>query len=468
MSDITLEQKCKLASTLVEQTPPGEINDVINDIRAIIADDEALMPHVLPALRAYNLKQLHVVEHPEEEGSPAHTSLLSEASIVPGAETERYIDAAGKRSFAFDHLTFTVSDYQPYQLPDDEEQFRAELAGSLTSYTKNHFPSGYASVSCSQFPLNPEPQPSEPTPAAAVPVESPKESSEPVAKATETSEIPEATPPADEASASVPLVTDVVPEQINAGDLEPAPTPAIGDVADVKKEELVEPENLEKLDEIVEEEKEKEEGLGEAGELAEERPKVEGDEVPAVEEASPVDEEKVPAVAEESAVAPEETPVKDVEENLGSLSVEEKKQERVENPVYTLEVVGNRYNPSNFWTGRWRTRWTVDQAAGQVNGLVNVDVHYYEQGNVQLATSHTASFPYPAEPKGTQSVASQIVTSISKIETLYHLELNDVYAELGDKAFRALRRALPVTRQKMDWDKVTSYTLGADLTKARG
>jgi capping protein alpha len=56
---------------------------------------------------------------------------------------------------------------------------------------------------------------------------------------------------------------------------------------------------------------------------------------------------------------------------------------------------------------------------------------------VQLATEHTTSFPYPAEPTGGQSIASQIVTAISKVETDYHMELNDVYGELGDKAFRA-------------------------------
>ena len=33
-------------------------------------------------------------------------------------------------------------------------------------------------------------------------------------------------------------------------------------------------------------------------------------------------------------------------------------------------------------TGRWRTQWVVDQAAGLVRGTIQVDVHYYEQGNV--------------------------------------------------------------------------------------
>ena len=89
-------------------------------------------------------------------------------------------------------------------------------------------------------------------------------------------------------------------------------------------------------------------------------------------------------------------------------------------------------------TGRWRTQWTVDKSKALVEGTINVDVHYYEQGNVQLATRHSASFPCPVEPVGGQSIASQIVTTISKIETAYHMELNDVYGELGDKAFRAL------------------------------
>jgi hypothetical protein len=31
------------------------------------------MPHVLPSLRAYNLANLLVVEHPAAEGVPAHT-----------------------------------------------------------------------------------------------------------------------------------------------------------------------------------------------------------------------------------------------------------------------------------------------------------------------------------------------------------------------------------------------------------
>ncbi|WWD16125.1 hypothetical protein CI109_100550 [Kwoniella shandongensis] len=441
MAELSIEEKVKLASKFIEQTPPGEINDVINDIRTIIANDEALMPQVIPALRDYNLTQLQVVEHQASDTAPVHSSVLSHAAILPGSEegNERYADAEGKRSFAFDHVTLAVSDYQPYELPEEEETFRAELAKSLSAYAKNHFPSGFSSVSSSQFPLLP-PAPEPPVVPAPV--------------ADESTETPNPT----EAESSEPIVTDVVEEQVGTGEVEPVPTPAVEGVS-TKLEEVDQEGGLEKVDELVEEAKEEEE-REEAGE------KADGNDTPKVEEDTLEDGKEVP-VSEVSKV--DETIVEAPEETVAApVQVEERKQERVENPIYTLEIVGNRYNPNNFWTGRWRTQWIVDKAAESVSGSINVDVHYYEQGNVQLATQHKASFPLPTEPNGSQSVASQIVTTISKIETNYHLELNDVYGELGDKAFRALRRALPVTRQKMDWEKVSGYSLGSDLTKARG
>ncbi|WWC60950.1 uncharacterized protein I303_103527 [Kwoniella dejecticola CBS 10117] len=446
MAELSLEEKCKLAAKFVEQSPPGEINDVINDIRAVINDDTALMPHVLPTLRAYNLTQLHVVDHPATDGVPAHSSILSEATVLPGTEgdEERFVDAEGKRSFEFDHITLAITDYQPYELPEEEESFRAALAQSLAKYTKNHFPSGQASVSSSQYPLLPSAAPTSEPAAAAAAVPSDETTSAP-------QEQVEPEVEAKESKTQTP-VTDIVDEQVNEGDLEPAPTPASGDLDGTKeKDELVRPESLDQLDELVEEAKEEEEKEGTKSETAA-KPDIGEVEEDGKEEqltTPKAEENPLPAVEEEKEVRPEQ------------------KQQRVENPKYTLEAVGNKYNPNNFWTGRWRTRWVVDKAAGVVDGKINVDVHYYEQGNVQLATSHSASFPLPTEEINGQTIPSQIVTTISKIETAYHLELNDVYGELGDKAFRALRRALPVTRQKMDWEKVTGYSLGSDLTKAR-
>lgn len=75
---------------------------------------------------------------------------------------------------------------------------------------------------------------------------------------------------------------------------------------------------------------------------------------------------------------------------------------------------------------------------------------------VQLATSHTVSFDIPpavvsASPN---TASSKILALIEGEEGKYQISLSDTYQEMGEKTFKGLRRALPLTRQKLDWDKV--------------
>lgn len=56
-----------------------------------------------------------------------------------------------------------------------------------------------------------------------------------------------------------------------------------------------------------------------------------------------------------------------------------------------------------------------------------------------------------------------IVKEVSAWEKKYQEEVNRAFVELGEGAFKGLRRPLPVTRQKIEWDKVTSYRLGQDI-----
>jgi len=50
---------------------------------------------------------------------------------------------------------------------------------------------------------------------------------------------------------------------------------------------------------------------------------------------------------------------------------------------FVIQIVANKYNPSNFWSGRWRSEYRIDLEDKSIEGKVNVNVHYYEQGNVR-------------------------------------------------------------------------------------
>lgn len=86
-----------------------------------------------------------------------------------------------------------------------------------------------------------------------------------------------------------------------------------------------------------------------------------------------------------------------------------------------------------------------------------MDVHYYEDGNVRLITNKTVA---SSVSSGT---GAGIAKEISSAERKYQDELNKGFVSLSEGAFKGLRRQLPVTRQKIEWDKVTSYRLGQDI-----
>lgn len=55
--------------SFTRQAPPGEINDVLNDLRTIVQDDDSLEEAVQPALREYNIVQFITVQVPGTDHS---------------------------------------------------------------------------------------------------------------------------------------------------------------------------------------------------------------------------------------------------------------------------------------------------------------------------------------------------------------------------------------------------------------
>jgi len=283
---MSVDSRISAASRFLLQSPPGEINDVLNDVRAIVSDDASLQTGILPALEEYNVAQFITVDVPGQ----SHQVIVSEAGRLEG-DAQRFIDPRSHISYELDHIRLEASDPQPLEPDPTSEPFRAALETATLTYVADHFADGVATV----------------------------------------------------------FVSSSSPHQ------------------------------------------------------------------------------------------------------------------------FIIQIVANKYNPTNFWSGRWRSEYTIDVEKGEVKGRVLINVHYYENGNVQLSTTHTPTISFPPNsslPPATS--ASKLLASIEAQEGEYQTSLNESYHEMGEKTFKGLRRALPLTRQKLDWDKVMGYKLGAELTASKG
>ncbi|PRP73951.1 subunit of heterodimeric actin capping protein cap32/34 [Planoprotostelium fungivorum] len=127
-----------------------------------------------------------------------------------------------------------------------------------------------------------------------------------------------------------------------------------------------------------------------------------------------------------------------------------------------VAISAARFNSNNFWNGRWRAVWTYHN--GELTGHFKIVVHYYEDGNVQLNTDTTVkvSSPSAGSPDATAAAA---VKAALKAEQTFQSSLEANYSTMGDTTFKALRRKLPITQTKIDWDKIKNYKVANTLGK---
>lgn len=134
----------------------------------------------------------------------------------------------------------------------------------------------------------------------------------------------------------------------------------------------------------------------------------------------------------------------------------------------TICISSSKFNPNNYWNGRWRSVWQCTVSGGKVtlNGNIRLQVHYFEDGNVQLVsnTDKTGS----ASGSDAKSAASAAVKQIARIEAEFQEALNQSYNLMGDTTFKALRRVLPINRKKIDWDirRIQALKMGASVGKS--
>ncbi len=112
--------------------------------------------------------------------------------------------------------------------------------------------------------------------------------------------------------------------------------------------------------------------------------------------------------------------------------------------------------------GRWRSTYTLPlspspSSLNTLTGTIKVDVHYYEDGNVRLLTNKSLSLPLSSSSSSSTPSATEIMKQIAQAEKKYQEELNRAFGNLSEGAFKGLRRQLPVTRQRVEWEKIGGY-----------
>ncbi|KAH8932638.1 hypothetical protein BDL97_19G083900 [Sphagnum fallax] len=169
-----------------------------------------------------------------------------------------------------------------------------------------------------------------------------------------------------------------------------------------------------------------------------------------------------------------------------------KNVDKHEGEIELAAVISNAsFSSKNFRGGSWRAVWRIqineELHAAELQGQINVNAHYFEEGNVQLDTSYECHDSIQFQDAGdmgagivnvVERLESEYLSSL-EVKTLDHLFCNfgphllfmfggkrrDSYAKLSDRTFKELRRKLPVTRTLFSWDKALQLSLSRDLAR---
>jgi capping protein alpha len=118
-----------------------------------------------------------------------------------------------------------------------------------------------------------------------------------------------------------------------------------------------------------------------------------------------------------------------------------------------------------FWTGGWRAVYQLNVSSTgstELSGDIKVNVHYFEDGNVQLHTKFTTKTPVTISDE--KKTAPEVAKAIKKLETDFQANLEEMYISMHRQTFKQMRRFWPISKKPMDWDS-RRHNLTAELGK---
>jgi capping protein alpha len=129
----------------------------------------------------------------------------------------------------------------------------------------------------------------------------------------------------------------------------------------------------------------------------------------------------------------------------------------------TVCVSGANVHLGNFWTGGWKATYKCGTGSkNELKGDIKVNVHYFEDGNVQL---HSAIDKTVEVDCGSpEAAAKEIAKAIETIESDFQNNLEQMLVNLHRTTFKSMRRFLPISRQPMNWT-TAAHSLADQVSK---
>lgn len=127
-----------------------------------------------------------------------------------------------------------------------------------------------------------------------------------------------------------------------------------------------------------------------------------------------------------------------------------------------IVIAFTNLNINNYWTGGWQSEWTFnvsDKKTTQLEGRIRLNVHYYEDGNVQL--NSTFNEKGEVDVSDAETTAKAVINTIQTLETDFQQRLEKFYVEMHESTFKNMRRFLPKIGKKLDW-RVSVHSLASE------
>jgi len=133
-------EKLEISKKFLLNSPPGEFNEVVTDVRALLKDDSLLNSTALETFAQYNKDQMVIAKAPNGD----HKVLITSFGEI---DSKRYIDPRGQQVVTFDHIKGECTGSERWS-PDDNtvESYRAALDKLVNEYSEDHFMEGASAV----------------------------------------------------------------------------------------------------------------------------------------------------------------------------------------------------------------------------------------------------------------------------------------------------------------------------------